>query len=649
MTRQAFETLLRKIENRYQGRQSALEHATTLWIAFGLAVLLSWLVLITSSGVLCFAFGAIADPPFSVILIILGISLAIYGILQTRFLLRVELAPPEGYLLVSDKNSPIGSMLDGLRSDLQCRPFDEIRISLALNAAVYELPRLGLLGWSKTVLEIGYPLACVMSPEELKAILAHELVHISERHGLRSGRIGRLNRRWGNLFQGMQKPAGSRFTRMTRSAIVKFVDWYWPRLHARSLVLSRLQEFQADREASKIAGNRAIATSLWRLEGLNPWLSERFWPEIHARISEWPEPPVDIAVRLREALQTPPPAEDATLWTDRALVRATLPDETHPAFLDRAQALGLTADDLRRIGFLNAARPSAAETLLGDVVPAIETELSESWRKANRGSWRDRYRRAASMARRQGTTTTVISTSDLVQAPSNSVQSLWETACDVVNLQGFAPALPLLKQVLERDSSHDGASVILGRHLAVAGDPEGEAMLNRVLLGEHENWIPRACEALQEVYRASGRLDRLREIHARLDRHESDVKAAQVERSRITASDAFLPHGLDEDQLAPLRELLASMPTLGTAWLVRKKLQHFPSRPLFVLCVRATDTGWWASNDDRESDLKRRLIPKVELPGQVLVIVRQGSFRALAQKCMKAPEGLVYRRNPPAR
>jgi hypothetical protein len=411
-------------------------------------------------------------------------------------------------------------------------------------------------------------------------------------------------------------------------------------------VLSRAHEFQADRDAARIAGNTAMATALWRLEGLSPWLSDRFWPELFARAAVWPEPPGDVVERLTTAIQTPPAPKDAALWTERALIRATLHDETHPALLDRVRPLGLTTDDLRRIGFLTAARPSAAEALLGDILPEIERELSEKWRKDTVGPWRDRHRRATSEARRKAA---VSETATPEVTPLADVYALWETAREAVNLQGLAPAVPLLKRVLERDPNHDGAAVTLGRHLALEGDPEGEAILTRVLARNDEAWMPRACEALQEVYRASGRMDLLREIRARLDRHESDLRASQRERSTITAGDTFVPHELTDEQLAPLRALLASIPAVGAAWLIRKKLRYFPNRPQFVLCVRGTATRWWSNNSEQETDLVRRLVPKVELPGQVLVISRHGSFAALARVIMKIPGTEVFRRDDTSR
>ena len=153
--------------------------------------------------------------------------------------------------------------------------------------------------------------------------------------------------------------------------------------------------------------------------------------------------------------------------------------------------LGLTADDLRRIGFPAAAQPSAALALLGVNVPDIERALSEKWRKDNLGPWHDRHRRAGSEARRQAA---AAATATPEVTPSADIPALWETACEAVNLHGPAAAAPLLKRVLDRDPNHDGAAVILGRHLALAGDPEGEAMLARVIARNDEAWMPRPAK-----------------------------------------------------------------------------------------------------------------------------------------------------------
>src|SRR5262245_37592956 len=132
MTRLAFDALVRRIEDRYSGRQASLERAITRWVALGLAGLLSWLSLVTGVGLLFLGLGTIAGPEVGVVLVIVGVPLTLYGVLQTLYILRVELTPPDGYLLAPGKAPELERMLDGLRRELQCRGFDEVRITLDL-------------------------------------------------------------------------------------------------------------------------------------------------------------------------------------------------------------------------------------------------------------------------------------------------------------------------------------------------------------------------------------------------------------------------------------------------------------------------------------------------------------------------------------
>jgi hypothetical protein len=65
---------------------------------------------------------------------------------------------------------------------------------------------------------------------------------------------------------------------------------------------------------------------------------------------------------------------------------------------------------------------------------------------------------------------------------------------------------------------------------------------------------------------------------------------------------------------------------------------------LFVLCVRAVRPWHGFGNESSERALVQRLIPKVKLPGRVLVIAPVGSFRPLAKKIAKVSGATVYPR-----
>ena len=652
MKLQEFDTLLRQIESRYQGRQAALERSISRWIWLGFVVLISWVLFLALSASACLIIAFLVEGQLAIVLNAAGALLAIAVVWQAVDLLSVEPQTNDDYTVPRNATPQLNQMLDDLARDLLCPPIDEIHITLECNASVVEIPRMGLFKRPKTILSIGYPLAFAMSPAEFRAVMAHELLHISARHGKGSQRIYQLSRRWGNLFDRMQKPSSSSVSQYSRSATTRFINWFWPRLNARNLILSKMQEFQADLAAARASGATEFARSLWRLSTLDPWLDDRFWPSIHAQVAELPEPPSNIVSLLEQSLQTPPSPEHAQLWTERALARATLPDETHPALLDRVKAMGLDADDLRALGTPTAAQPSAVDAYLADLAPEIQTKLSQDWAKKNRGAWRDRYRRSLSRARQEilsASQTQVDTTPKPLDQPPQTqidVHATWESACQVASLQGIAHAVPLLRQVLEADPSHNGASVVLGQHLASEGNPQGEQLLLQALENNDERWTPQAGMALLQHYRRNGQTQRLGPLQARLDQHQADLEASQRERAQINARDTLLPHNLNDSQLQTLRQTLQTQTNLASAWLVRKKIQYFTQRPMFVLCVQAQQTSRWFKDASKDQALVRSLVPRVHLPGQVLVIAPQGSFTSLARKCQKSPDSLIFPVHP---
>jgi Zn-dependent protease with chaperone function len=623
MTRVDFDDLVGRIEARYAGRPAALARWTLAWVAVGIGVLVSWVVVLVLAGVGLLTAGTIVPTPLNILLLLGGVVLVVFGLCQLAYLLRVESAPRTGRVLRHGDAPALDAVLAELRRALRCRPFDEVRLTLEFNAAIHPVPRLGFLGWPRTHLEIGLPLALALSREELRAVLVHEGAHLSARHGRLPGRLYLLHQSWANLMRPMHGPARNQFDRVARWALARFLEWYWPRLHARALVLSRTHEYQADRQAADLVGAAAVTGALWRVECYEPWLADQFWIDLWQRARDVPDPPPDVYRLLGDACRAGPPPADAARHAERALSRIAPRESTHPAMLDRVRALGQSAEDVRRAGFPPAPPANAAELFLGERLPDLARELSEQWRMSALTAWRDRHRLAVAEAK----TAADAAAAELIAA---DVHSLWQAARDVANRDGLGPAIPLLQQVLEREPGHAGAAVFMGQHLSRLGDPEGERLLLAVVTRQDEDWLSAACMALEEHYRSTGMNDRVHEMRSTLDRHESDLRAAQQERAGVTARDRFLPHGLGDEPLMALQALLAATADVEAAWLARKDVRYLPQRPLFVLCVRAT--GAWWGGADRDTALVRRLTPKVQLPGQFLVIGRRGPFRALARK-----------------
>jgi len=636
MTRLQFDALVRRIEARYAGRPAALELATAAWVAAGRGFALGWIALLIAAGLGVALAGIVVEPPAGLVLLGLGVGLIVYAIAQAGLLMSAEPAGDDSIALDPARSPALSGMLDDLCRDLQCRPFGEVRLSMDFNAGVREEPRLGVFGWPRTTLELGLPLLAALTPDEFRAVLAHEFAHLSAHHGRRGHGIFRLHQTWDTLARKFQEPTSGRAVRW---AVGKFLDWFWPRFRARVVVLSRLQEYQADRTAADLVDAGSMASALWRMELLNSWFPERFWVDINGQAVDRPDPPVDILARMRSALADAPAPDDAALWARRGLSRATGVDNTHPALRDRIGALGVSAEALAAAGARGPDAPTAAEALLGNGLELIEHDLSLDWSRRERASWRERHRKAAAEARRR--------TRPPTESPTPSpagVAALWEAARAAVELNGLASAEPSLRAILDADPDHPGAAVLLGQSLAARGLDEGERLLLGVIDRGDEAWTPPAGEALAAHYRANGRADLLLDIRGRLDRHDADVTEARRERSTITPRDILLPHSLADDQLEPLRALLVAEPDGSTARLARKQLRHFPQRPLFLLAVRARPTRLGFANADLDRALARRLVPKVVLPGQVLVITRQGAHGKLARRLFKMPGTELDRR-----
>ena len=332
--------------------------------------------------------------------------------------------------------------------------------------------------------------------------------------------------------------------------------------------------------------------------------------------------------------------------------RRTLRDETHPAFFDRALALGIPSETIQTLRFAADRPAEVAATLLGLALDRIAHDQSEQWRQTERVAWRDRHRRAKLEARRRETPTATRTDPLAIPPVAGPVvpdlARLWLAARDAAQLHGVAAAAPQLAAILDRSPGHPGASVLLGQHLLSVGDADGERLLWAVADLGDEQWTPGACQALEGHYRALGRPDLQRKARDLLDQHESNVEKAREERNNIGPGDRFGTHDLPPEPLGSLQTLLSTRSGCVGAWLARKAVHHFPGRPVFVLAVRSTPRFFGMATRDNDAALVRELAAKVQLPGRVLVVSRSGGFRGLARAVESIPGTRIFPVDPPA-
>ena len=85
----------------------------------------------------------------------------------------------------------------------------------------------------------------------------------------------------------------------------------------------------------------------------------------------------------------------------------------------------------------------------------------------------------------------------------------------------------------------------------------------------------------------------------------------------------YLDHELDAESLARFQEQLTAWP-VKRAWLVRKRLEIFPERPLYVLGVERK-VPWWRTDDEKLGrELQDALSERLETPGESFIVVLNG-------------------------
>ncbi len=633
MTREEFDGMVRGVEKRFADRPEALRSRVILLAALGYAGLLGWLGIIVLISAGFFALMLWVDLDVKIACGILGIAVLLGGSYAVLRALLVRVSKPEGRTVTRREVPELFSMLDELQASLQSQPFHEVLITPVCNAAVMQVPRLGVFGWQRNYLLLGLLLLDGLSRDEMRAVLAHEFTHLSRQHGRITHWLYRLRRSWQEVFQRLSAPR-ARNELSLRPLVVKFTDFFWPRFNAHAFVLSRANEYEADAQSARLAGTAAAGSALMRLNIVTRQLNEKLWPDIFRLANEQAEPPPGIFGGLRDAIRTGPSAEDSTKWLAEGLQMASTNSDTHPCLTERLRALGVSPAQMAPA----LAVPSSAEILLGSAVENIRGDVRKLWSKEMASQWRDRYARASALKDRL----TSLEQSN-APIPAADVDRLWDKAAALLDLEGPEAATPVLQHVLELRPDHALAHFHLGRLLLEDKSAQGVIHLERAMELDQQ-YFPKSCQLLHHHYRLTGQQLQMRQVESRMDRYEKSLQASHAERREVTAADSFIQHDLTEAELQRIRALLEPELRVSRADLARKELKHFPDQRLFVLCVYSRRAWHGFSNHDLDRALINRLSKKLQLPGRLMIFSPSGSFRAISRKIACIPRVEIFRR-----
>jgi Zn-dependent protease with chaperone function len=412
----------------------------------------------------------------------------LFGIALARGL-WVRFPSPEGQPLERSRHPELARLVEHARAELRAPRVHRVLLTGDLNAAVVQVPRLGLFGWPRNYLLLGLPLLDALSLEETRAVLAHELGHLSGADGRLGGWIYRTRAAWGQLAERLEHER-----HLGVAVLGRFFAWYQPYFDAYSFVAARAQERRADAWGARLAGARALADALARLPVLAYGLEGRFWPELYAQAVSSPQPRGTPFATLAGALAGLVPEHQAQASLELVLAQPTTHDDTHPCLRERLAALG----EAPRLP-PPPARP-ASLALLGERRAALAARLDSDWRQAVLGAWADRHQSMQRGVKRLARLDT-----EGGPAPRNAEKAL-ELATLREEVHGREAALPHYRAALQAFPQDGPLRFHLARVLLELEREEGLELL-RPLFEKPPDAVGPAHQLACEYWRRRGRGD----------------------------------------------------------------------------------------------------------------------------------------------
>jgi Zn-dependent protease with chaperone function len=577
------------------------------------------------AGLLIVAVAALLLAPSVAALVWVTIPLVALAAVVLRALL-VRLPPPEGIRLTRREAPDLFGLLHELRRELRAPRLHGVWVDGSFNASVAQTPRLGIVGPYRNTLVVGLPLLQGLLPEELRAVLAHELGHVSRRHGRTSAWVYRLRETWESVLTHLES-AGHWGVVLFRP----FLRWYVPRFERASLALAHAHEFEADRASMLCVGVETTSSALVRSAVGGTFLAERFWPELWEQAEHDPTPARPHALVARP-LRHAGEHEDADRWLAEALATDPEVETTHPPLRARLLALGLEPERVRPRPA--AVSVSAATAILGPhLVASLVETLDKRWGEEVASAWQAQHEEAREARSRLAELEAQGSWRDL---PQDELQTYARLVSRVRSLEN---ARAVWERVLELEPDSGEALLALGELAAERGDPEAGTLLERA--AEVEPILaPTALATLAAALAKHGRDSEAAASGRRAAAAQQELEEAHAERSHLTPADRLAPHGLPDDAVARITAVLDRQ-DIARAYLTRKATEALDDRyPVFVVGYVRRGRAWRYERRGAADRLREELFEALgeQVPGPFwLVDVTEDA--GLLHKRLRGVEG----------
>jgi Zn-dependent protease with chaperone function len=476
-------------------------------------------------------------------------------------------------------------------------------VTNAHNASAMQIPRAGVF-WPKNTLAVGYPLLATLSVDQMRAVIAHELGHITHAHGRFASWVHRTRLSWVRLLEILERHQS------VPAHVHLLFRFYVPRLHALSAAVSRQQERLADRLASEVTGPAVAAQALMAIAAGQILVSEVFWPRIYERIDEDPNPPhpfAQLGTDLWEGI------EDRAQLIDRLLEDDTTASDTHPALRDRLAALNESPR------WPDPVTVAAVDYFFGSHKAELASALDTQWQDTQGREWRSRHDEIRERRERLA---------HLAALSSPTSEQTFERGGLLEDEGDEDAALDLYFSAHEE--GHAAAGLAAGRLLLDRDDASGIALIDAAMDADAA-LVEDGCRRVAEFLEHRGRRVEAYQYQRRMNRETTKTSMARAERAELSAVDQLRPPADHTVDVAALSRRLSTEPGVLRAFFAVKDLRYSLGSQLVLAVV---------TKNGKAADLGERLRREGLVP-ETVTIVALGRHDQHLEAAMAAVSGAL--------
>lgn len=623
-------SLVRPLEDFAAKNPGVYKLRVALLAALGYAYLLLVVSLLLAIVAAVLYYGAINTITIKA----LWIPLVLIGIVVRS--LWITLPEPDGTELKREQAPPLFDLIHEVKTTLNGPNVDHVLLSSDFNAGIVQIPQFGMFGWPKNYLVIGLPLLRAFSPEEFRAVLAHEVGHLSGKHSRFSGWIYRLRQSWIQVLTRVH------YERHYASFLFEpFLNWYAPYLNAYSFVLARAQELHADEFAVDLAGKQTTAVMLARLNIKGRALNEDFWPAFFRNAKEQPKAPTDPFEQMLGGVEKPIGPVNAQKWFFEALRVPTGYEDTHPALSDRLAAIGYAKDSPEVAALLDDVvkadeqKQSAASYYLRDVPEDFLPRQNRLFREQIIKVWNDSHAKANEARKRFAKLE-----EEATQRPL-TLDEQWERVALVAQIENESAAIAPLQTILSEHPEHAGAHFALGAILLEQQNTDGVKHLEQAMQLKPAT-VGEASSLLSGFYFQQGNKELAETFRRRAVEHFEQEQKQREKALSFSGSDRFLPHEVSAVILNEIKSQLDKARGLSEAYLFRKVIEGSDS--VYVLAFLAGYTWHNGRSEKHLEPLFQDLMNITALPSPLVFLSLDMNHIELLPKIKAIPDAAIYKR-----